>query len=37
MYRVLGGHERRNLAAAVELVALLEGVEGLVDLGLELL
>ena len=37
VYRVLGGHERRDLAAAVELVALLEGVEGLVDLGLELL
>ena len=37
MYRVLGGNERRDLAAAVELIALLEGVEGLVDLGLKLL
>ena len=34
---ILGGNERRDLAAAVELIALLEGVEGLVDLGLELL
>ena len=37
MHGVLGGHKRRDLAAAVELVALLKGVEGLVDLGLELL
>ncbi len=35
VHRVLGGHEWRDLAAAVELVALLEGVERLVDLGLE--
>ena len=37
MHGVLGGHERCDLAAAVEFIALLEGVEGLVDLGLELL
>ena len=37
MHGVLGGHERGDLAAAVELVALLKGVEGLVDLGFELL
>ena len=37
VHGVLGWHERRDLAAAVELVALFEGVEGLVDLGLELL
>ena len=37
MHGVLGGHERGDLAAAVKLVALLKGVEGLVDLGFELL
>ena len=37
VHGVLGGHERRDLAAAVKLVALLKGVESLVDLGLELL
>lgn len=37
MHGVLGGHERGDLAAAVELVALLKGVERLVDLGFELL
>ena len=37
MHGVLGRHERCDLAAAVELIALLEGIEGLVDLGLKLL
>ena len=37
VHGVLGGHERCDLAAAVELIALLEGAEGLVDLGLKLL
>ena len=37
VHGVLGGNERCDLTAAVELVALLEGIEGLIDLGLKLL